>query len=35
MIFTVLKEDDTIWQKIWSWKGDFISKKSMSILYKN
>lgn len=35
MIFTVLKEDDTIRQGIWPWKGDFASRKSTSTHYKN
>lgn len=35
MIFTILEEDDTIWQEIWSQKGNSVNKKSKSTYYKD
>lgn len=35
MIFTALKEENTIWQEIWPWKRNSISEKSKSTYYKN
>ena len=35
MIFTVLQENNTIWQEIWPWTKDFVSGKFKSMHYKN